>query len=152
MAKKSGKKTAAAAAKVPMLLPTPAWPTARGAAEGMRLGYEDLATHGKETLSALVAANAALSQALERMSLELVSLARAAVESAAATGAGMVDAKSLEDGVCEKRDFTKVCVGGLFVGGAGLWELGLRAASEVYEPLGARAERAIDSLKKPLAA
>src|SRR5260370_1310797 len=56
MAKKSGKKSAAAAAKVPMLLPTPAWPTARGAAEGMRLGYEDLATHGKETLSALPAA------------------------------------------------------------------------------------------------
>ena len=152
MAKKSGKKTAAAAAKVPMLLPTPAWPTARGAAEGMRLGDEDLATHGKETLSALVAANAALSQALERMSLELVSLARAAVESAAATGAGMVDAKSLEDVVALQYDFTKGCVERLIVGGARLSELGLKAASEVYEPLGARAEKAIDSLKKPLAA
>jgi len=152
MAKKSGKKTATAAAKVPMLLPTPAWPIARGAAEGMRLGYEDLATHGKETLSALVAANAALSQALERMSLELVSLARAAVESAAATGAGMVDAKSLEDVVALQYDFAKGCVERLIVGGARLSELGLKAAREVYEPLGARAEKAIDSLKKPLAA
>jgi len=152
MAKKSGKKSAAAAARVPMLLPTPAWPTARGAAEGMRLGYEDLATHGKETLSALVAANAALSQALERMSLELVSLARAAVESAAEAGAGMVDAKSLEDVVALQYDFTKGCLERLIVGGARLSELGLKAASEVYEPLGARAEKAIDALKKPLAA
>jgi hypothetical protein len=152
MAKKSGKKTETAAAKVPMLLSAPAWPTARGAAEGMRLGYEDLATHGKETLSALVASNAALSQALERMSLELVSLARAAVESAAATGAGMVDAKSLEDVVALQYGFTKGCVERLIVGGARLSELGLKAASEVYEPLGARAEKAIEALKKPLAA
>ncbi len=152
MAKKSGKKAATAAAKVPMLLPTTAWPTARGAAEGMRLGYEDLAIYGKETLSALVAANAALSQALERMSLELVSLARAAVESAATTGAGMVDAKSLEDVIALQYDFTKGCVERLIVGGARLSELGLKAASEVYEPLAARAEKAIDSLKKPLAA
>ena len=152
MAKKSGKKKAAAAARVPMLLPTPAWPTARGAAEGMRLGYEDLATHGKETLSALVAANAALSQALERIGLELVSLARAAVESAAEAGAGMVDAKSLEDVVALQYDFTKGCLERLIVGGARLSELGLKAASEVYEPLGARAEKAIDALKKPLAA
>ena len=152
MAKKSGKKTGTAAAKVPMLLPAPAWPTARGAAEGMRPGYEELATHGKETLSALVAFNAALSQALERMSLELVSLARAAVEAAAATGAGMVDAKSLEDVVALQYGFTKGYVERLIVGGARLSELGLKAASEAYEPLAARAVRAIDSLTKPLAA
>jgi len=151
MAKKSRNKTAAAAAKVPML-PAPPWPTVRGAAEGMRLGYEDLATHGKETLSALVAANAALSQALERMSLELVGLTRAAVESAVATGAGMVDAKSLEDVVALQYNFTKGCVQRLIVGGARLSELGLKAASEVYEPLGARAEKAIDALRRPLAA
>ncbi len=152
MAKKSGKKAATAAVKVPMLLPTPASPTARGGAEGMRLGYEDLAIYGKATLSALVAANATLSQALERMSLELVSLARAAVESAAATGAGMVDAKSLEDVVALQYDFAKGCVERLIVGGARLSELGLKAASEVYEPMGARAEKAVDSLKRPLAA
>jgi len=144
MAKKSGKKTAAAVAKVP----TPAWPTATG----MRLRYEELATHGKATLSALVAANAVLSQALERVSLELVSLARAAVESAAEAGAGMVDAKSLEDLVTLQYDFAKTCVERLIIGGARLSELGLKAASDVYEPLGARAEKAIDSLKKPLAA
>ncbi|HXP77304.1 MAG TPA: phasin family protein [Stellaceae bacterium] len=153
MAKKSGKKTVAAAAAAPKLpAPAPTWPTVRGAAEGIRMGYDDLATQGKDTLSALVAANAALSEALERMSLELVSLARAAVESAAATSAGLVDAKSLEDVVALQYDFTKGCVERLIVGGARLSELGLRAASEMYEPLGARAEKAIDALKKPLAA
>jgi hypothetical protein len=151
MAKKSGKKTAAAAASAPML-PAPAWPTVRGAAEGFRLGYEGLASQGKDMLSALVAANAALSQALEHMSLELVSLTRAAVESAAATGAGLVDARSLEDVVALHYDFSKGCLERLIVGGARLSELGLKAASEVYEPLGQRAEKAIDAFKRPLAA
>jgi len=93
MAKKSGKKAAAPA-------PTPAapgWPTVRGATEDFRLGCEGLASQGKDMLSALAAANAALGQAMGRMTLELVGLSRATVESAAATGAGMVDAKSLED-------------------------------------------------------
>ncbi len=119
MAKKTGKRVAAAAATPPML-PAPAWPTVRGAAEGFRLGYEGMASQGKDMLSALVAANAALSQAMERMSLELVSLTRAAVESAAATGAGMVDAKSLEDVVALQYDFTKGCMERLIVGGARL--------------------------------
>ena len=152
MAKKSGKsKTVAATAEAPMLA-APTWPTARGAAEGLRIGYEDLATQGKDTLSALVAANAALSQALERMSLELVGLARGVVESAAAAGAGMVDAKSVDDVVGLQYEFAKGCVERFIVGGARLSELGLKAASEVYEPLGARAEKAIEALKGPLAA
>ena len=151
MATKSRKKAVAAAAKLPTL-PAPTWPTVRGAAEGIRVGYEDLVIHGKDTLSAFVAANAALSQALERISLELVGLARASVESAAATGAGLVDAKSLEDVVALQYEFAKTCVERMIVGGARLSELGLKAASEMYEPLGARAEKAIDALKKPLAA
>jgi hypothetical protein len=40
----------------------------------------------------------------------------------------------------------------LIVGSARLSELGLKAASEVYEPLGARAEKALDAWTKPLAA
>ncbi len=151
MAKKSSKKTAAADASVPTLQ-APSWPTVRGAAEGLRTGYEDLATEGKDTLSALVAANAALSQALERMSLEWVGFARAVVESAAAAGAGMVDAKSLDDVVALQYEFAKGCVERFIVGSARLSELGLKAASEVYEPLGARAEKAIEALRKPLAA
>ena len=151
MAKKSRKGTMAAAAGLPVLV-APSWPTVRGAAEGIRRGCEDLATQGKDTLSALVAANAAFSQALERMGLELVSLGRAAVESAAAAGAGMVDAKSLDDVVALQYEFAKGCVERFIVVGARLSELGLKAASEVYEPLGAHAEKAIEALKKPQAA
>ena len=153
MAKKSGKRTIAESVpQVPMRLAPVSWPTVRGAAEGMRTSYESLAIQGKDTLSALVAANAALSQALERMSLELVGLARGALESAASIGAGMVDAKSLDDVVALQYEFTKGCMERFIIGGARLSELGLKAASEVYEPLGARAEKAIEALKKPLAA
>jgi hypothetical protein len=152
MPKKAGKgRAVAAAAKAPALM-APTWPTARGAAEGLRVGYEDLATQGKDTLAALVAANAAFSQALERMSLEVVGFTRAVVESAAAAGAGMVDAKSLDDVVALQYEFAKGCVERFIVGGARLSELGLKAASEAYEPLGARAEKAMEALKRPIAA
>lgn len=152
MAKKAGKGRAVAAAAKASALTAPAWPTARGAAEGLRAGYDDLATHGKDTLSALVAANAAFSQALERMSLEVVGFTRAVVESAAAVSAGMVDAKCLDDVVALQYEFAKGCVDRFIVGSARLSELGLKAASEVYEPLGARAEKAMEALKRPLAA
>ena len=152
MVKKSSKSPAAAAVAHPPRLSAPAWPTVRGAAEGLRIGYEDFATQGKHTLSALVAANATLSQAFERMSLEVVRLGRAAVESAAATGAAMVDAKSLDDVVALQYEFAKNCVERFILGGVRLSELGLKAASAVCEPLGARAEPAIEALKKPLAA
>jgi len=151
MAKKSGKRVVTAAAALPSL-PAPVWPKVRGAAEGFGLGYEDFAAEGKHTLSALVAVNAALSQALERMSLELLGLARATVESAAATAAALVDAKSLDEVVALQYDFTKGFVERLIVGGSRFSVLGLKLASEVYEPLGARAEKAMDALKKPLAA
>ena len=151
MAKRRKEKTAAAMAGAVPMLSAPAWPTVRGAAEGLRAGYEDFAARGKDALSVLVAANAALSEAVERMSLEAVGLARATVESAAATGAGMVDAKSLDDVVALQYEFAKGFVERLIVGGARFSELGLKAASDVYEPIGARAERAIAALGKPLA-
>ena len=152
MAKKSRKSAAPAKVAEAPALRAPAWPTVRGAAEGISPRFEDFAAQGKDTLSALVAANTALSQALERMSLEVVSLARAAVESAAAAGAGIVDAKSLDDVVALQYEFTKGCVERLIVAGVRLSELGLKAASEVYAPLGVRAEKAIEALAKPLAA
>lgn len=152
MAKRSAKKTAATAVPAVPMLSAPAWPTVRGAAEGLRTGYEDFASRGKDLLSAVVAANAALSEALERMSLEWVSLARATVENAAATGAGMVDAKSLDDVVTLQYEFAKSCVERFIVGGARLSELGLKATSDVYAPLGARAEKAMEALRRPLTA
>ena len=149
MAKKSHKSTAPVAVASVTRLTAPARPTVRGAAENLHVGYEGFATQGKHTLSALVAANAALSQAVARMSLEVVSLGRAAVENAAATAAALVDAKSLEDVVALQYEFAKTCVERFIVGGARLSELGLKAAGEVYEPFGAQA---IEALKKPLAA
>jgi hypothetical protein len=143
MTKKARRSRTATAVAEVLKLSAPTSPTARGAAEGLRVGYEGLATQGKDTLSALVAANAAFSQAVERMSLELVGLARGVVESAAAAGASMVDAKSVDDVVALQYEFTKGCIERFIVGGARLSELGLKAASEVYEPLGVRAEKAM---------
>jgi hypothetical protein len=138
MAKTTKKKTGGAAVGPVPTVSAPTSPIARGAPEGLRAGYEDFASRGKHTLSGLAAANAALGQALERMGLELVGLTRATVESAAATGAGMIDAKSLDDVVALQYEFAKSCVERFIAGGARLSELALKAVSDVYEPLGAR--------------
>lgn len=129
-------------------LTAPAWLTVRGATENLLVGYEGFATQGRHTFSAVVAANVALSQAVGRVSLEVVSLGGAAVEDAA-TAAALVDAKPLEDVVALRYEFTKNCVERFIAGGARLSDLGLTAAGEVFEPLGAQA---IEALKKPLAA
>jgi phasin family protein len=144
MARKSGNRAVALAAKMPA--------HGAGRPKGFGLGYDDLATQGKHTLSALVAANAALSRTLERMSQELVGFARASVESAAATGAGLVDARSFEDVLALQYDFAKGCADRLIAGSARLSELALRAASEIYVPLGTRVAQTTEILQKPLTA
>lgn len=143
-AKKSHPKTPA--------LPVPAWPTPRTAVDRIRVGYEDLTGRGKDTLSALVAANAALSDGLERVGLELVGLGRTLFESAAAACAALLDAGTLEDVVVLQSDFARTYVERMFASGARLSELGLKAASDAYEPLGTCAGKAIGALAKPLAA
>ena len=151
MAKRKSSRKTAAALNAVETLSAPAWPTVRGTAEGVRVGYESFVVQGQASLTALAAANAVLSQTVERMSLEVASLARAAVESATEAGAGMVVAKSVEGVVALQYAFTKGCVERFIVGGARLSELVLKAAREIYAPQGARVEKTVETLKKPLA-
>jgi len=127
------------------------WPMPKTAVDRIRVGYEDLAIQGKDTLSTLVAVNAAVSDVFERLGLELMGLARASFESAAAAGAALVDARSLEDVAAIQSEFARTCIERMIAQGARFSELGLKAAADVFEPLGARAGKAMGALGKPLA-
>jgi hypothetical protein len=132
-------------------LPVEVWPRPMVAVDRIRVGYADLAIQGKDALSTLVAVNAAVSDVLERMSLELIGLTRATFESAAAAGAALVDAHSLEDVAAIQSDFARSYVARLIAQGTRFSELGLKAATDVYEPLSARVGKAMSALGKPSA-
>jgi len=132
-------------------LPATVWPMPKLAADQFRVGYEDLAIQGKDALSTLVAVNAAMTEVLERVSLDLAGLARATFESAAAAGAALVDARSFEDVGAIQSEFARACVARLLAQGTRFSELGLKAATEVYEPLSARAGKAMSALGRPYA-
>jgi phasin family protein len=85
------------------------------------------------------------------LSLEFAGLARATFESAAAAGAALVDARSLEDVTAIQNEFARTCIARLLAQGTRFSELGLKAATEVYEPLSARAGKAMSVLGRPYA-
>jgi phasin family protein len=144
---KNGKAAKAAHGK----LPATVWPMRKLRADRFRVGYEDLAIQGKDALSTLVAVNAAMTDVFERLSLEFAGLARATFESAAAAGAALVDARSLEDVTAIQNEFARTCIARLLAQGTRFSELGLKAATEVYEPLSARAGKAMSVLGRPYA-
>ena len=153
---KNGKSRTRAKSARKSLAPLPAlpavWPMPKTAVDRIRVGYEDFAMQGKDTLSTLIAVNAALSDVVERLGLELMGLARASFESAAAAGAALVDARSVEDVAAIQSDFARAFIERMVAQGARFSELGLKAAADVYEPLGLRAGNAMSALGKPLAA
>ncbi len=76
-------------------------------------------------------------------------MTRATVESAVAAGAGMVDATSIDDVVALQYEFAKGCVERFIVAGARLSELGLKTASDLYGPVGIRAEKTMEVSSGP---
>jgi hypothetical protein len=119
---------------------------------GVFAAYRDAASLAKENLTTITAVNAALTEGMERIGLELVGITRGTLENAAATGAALLDARSLADVAALNGEFARACLDRLVAGAARLSQLGFAAASEAYEPFGARMERAFSLRARPLAA
>lgn len=114
--------------------------------------YRDAASIAKENLATITAANAAVTDGIERFGLELVGITRGTLESAAAMGAALLDARSLADVAALNGEFTRTCLDRLVAGAVRLSQLGFAAASEAYEPFGARMARTLVPQVPPLAA
>ena len=114
--------------------------------------YDEAASAGKETLEAMLKANAALAGGMERIGQEMIGLTRQSLESVAAASSALLDARSIEDVVAVQSNFAKALVERLLTGTVKLSELSLQAASEAYDPLGERVEQTLAHLTKPLAA
>jgi len=119
---------------------------------GIFAAYCDAASLAKENLAVFTAVNAALSEGMERMGLELAGMTRGTLEDGAATAAALLDARTIADVAALNGDFARNCVDRLAAGAMRLSELAFATASEVYEPLGARLERAFTALPRPLPA
>lgn len=133
-------------------LPAPVMPAIPPVETGFFAAYRDAASLAKENLATITAVNAALTEGMERIGLELVGITRSTLESAAATGAALLDARSLADMAALNGDFARDCLDRLIAGTVRLSQLGFAAASEAYEPFGARMERAFALRVRPLAA
>jgi phasin family protein len=115
-------------------------------------GYEQWTDVGRENFTAVLRANAALSEGLEAMGKEVIQYARRSFEQAAETATALLGAKTFEDVVQLNTQFAKANIEGLIERSARLSEMGVKVASEALAPLGGRVEAAIHQLSKPIAA
>jgi hypothetical protein len=119
---------------------------------GMFAVYRDASSLAKENLAVFAAVNAALSEGMTRIGLELAGIARGTLEEGAGTAAALLDARTIADVAALNGDFARACVDRLAAGAMRLSELVFETASEVYEPFGARLERAFSAPPRPFPA
>jgi len=154
--KKSTPPVTAPALPAPIETVTPRVPAISAALPPVESGaiavYRDAASLAKENLAVFTAVHAALSEGFERIGLELLGMTRATLEDGAATAAALLDARTLADVATLNGEFARACVDRLAASAMRLSELAFATASDVYEPLGARLERAFTLPPRPLAA
>lgn len=126
--------------------------TRKKTAEGLFRGYDELADVGKENLEAFLKANTVLADGMERIGKEVIGLTRQSLESAAAATSALLDAKSIEDVMALQGDFTKSFVDQVLAGTAKLSEMGLKVASDAYDPLTQRVEQTLAQFGRSVAA
>jgi len=114
--------------------------------------FRDASSLAKENLAVFTAVNSALSEGMTRIGLELAGIARGTLEDGAGTAAALLDARTIADVAALNGDFARACVDRLVAGAMRLSELVFETASEVYEPFGARLERAFSAPPRPLRA
>jgi phasin family protein len=125
---------------------------ANGEAAVMFAGYEQWSDVGRENFSAVLRANAALTEGWEAMGKEVIQYARRSFEQVAETATALLGAKTFEDVVQLNTQFAKANLEGLIERSARLSEMGVKVASEALAPLGGRVEAAIHKLSKPIGA
>ena len=122
------------------------------AAAAMFVGYEQWTDVGRENFTAVLRANAALSEGLEALGKEVIQYARRSFEQVAETATALLGAKTFEDVVQLNSQFAKANLEGLIERSAKLSEMGVKVATEAMAPLGGRVEAAMHQLSKPIAA
>jgi len=137
---------------VPAVLPAPVSTAIAPVESGILAVYRDAASLAKENLAVFTSVNAALSEGAERIGLELMGMTRGTLEDGATTAAALLDARTIAEVAALNGDFARACVDRLAAGAMRLSELAFETASEVYEPLGGRLERAFAAPRRPIPA
>jgi len=151
MAVKAKKSAAAAASAVSDEMTEVAGESALNGFNHYVSNFQELADLGRDNFAAVVQCNAALTQGFEAISKEVLGYARTSFESAAATTAALLAAKTFEDVVQVNSEFAKASFERLVERTAKLSEMGVKVANEAFAPLGTSVETTVQKLTKSAA-
>jgi phasin family protein len=100
----------------------------------------DSAGFGQENLTAMVHANTTLMKGIEAIGQEVFGYAQHSLESAMIAARAMIGARSLMDVIALNREFAQAALESWLVESARLSEIGIKATSEAFAPLGQQVE------------
>jgi phasin family protein len=100
-----------------------------------------IAQFGEGNLAAVVQANTALVKGFEAIGQEVFAYAQTALEGAIRTAQAMIGARTVVDVIALNREFAQSAIEGLLANSARVSEIGMRATSEAFAPLGERVTR-----------
>lgn len=143
------KKAAAVKAEPPV--PTAA-DRATDSAAALFPAYQGWADLGRDSVTAVIQANAALAEGLGAIGLEMLGGARLDFEAVAQTAAALLEAKTLDDVIQLNGDLARSSFEAMLERSARLSEMSVKVANETLAPFGGRLEAAIAKLTKPVAA
>jgi phasin family protein len=102
-----------------------------------------LAQFGDGNLAAVVQANTVLVKGFEAIGHEVFAYAQTAFEGAVKTAQAMIGARTVVDVIALNREFAQTSLEGLLANSVRVSEIGMRATSEAFAPLGERVTRAM---------
>ena len=120
--------------------------------EAASKGYDEFALLGKDNLDALVRTNSIFAKGMEVLGKEVLSYARATLETNIAQTKALLAAKNLKEVVELHNDFARERLDKVIAETAKLTELSVQVTNEAIEPLQKRVDVTVETLLKAQAA
>lgn len=113
---------------------------------------DEFASFNKGNVEAFVQAGNVTAKAIEAINAELLAFSKSSLEDSLAAAKHLMSAKTLNELVELQSNFAKSALDSYLQETTKLGELSARVAQEVFEPLNARLQMAVEKMVKPIAA
>ena len=140
------------AVKAEATVPTVAADQATDSTAASLPAYQEWADLGRDSVTAVIQANAALTEGLGAIGLEMLGGARVDFEAVAQTATALLGAKTLDEVIQLSSDLAKSSFEAMLGRSARLSEMSVKVANEALAPFGGGFEAAVVKLTKPIAA
>ena len=115
-------------------------------------GYDEFASYGKETFDVCAKFNDAFVKGSEEMGKAYYAFIKTAADANAETAKALMTAKTLNEVVEIQSEFARSSFDSFVNEGGKLSELGVKVATEAFEPVQAHMNSTVERMVKPLAA